>query len=75
MRLATTDQAAVAVLLSGANAATKQVQLDRLLSASGVAHGLECPECSGRDVDNNGLRGVDLTYLCKCCDHQWSPCI
>ncbi len=73
MRLTTTDQATVAVLLSDASANDKKAKLDGLLSTCNVANGLECPECFSHDVGDNACRGVDLTFLCKTCGHQWSP--
>lgn len=73
MRFVTTDQAAVAVMLSPGSAAQKQAELDTLLTQSAVAHGLQCEECESRLVEDNGARGVDLTFRCTACGHQWSP--
>lgn len=73
MQLLTTDQAAVAVLLSGAPERAQQAHLNRLLTATRVAHGLECQECGSESVCDNGASGVDLTHLCTDCGHQWSP--
>lgn len=73
MQLTTTDQAAVAVMLSGASEQEKQTRLGNLLAETRVAHGLECPDCHAVKVCDNGLSGVDLTFLCTACGHQWSP--
>lgn len=72
MRLST-DQAAVAVMLSGASERGKQSRLDGLLTESVVRHGQQCPDCSSSVVADNGLRGAELTFLCEDCGHQWSP--
>ncbi len=73
MKLSTIDQTAVAVLLSGASEQEKQASLDGLLVHTKVEHGVQCPECQSGNVCNNGLKKVDLTYLCESCGHQWSP--
>lgn len=73
MQLTTSDQAAVAVLLSGVSEQEKQTHLGGLVAETRVTHGLECPDCHAVNVCDNGLSGVDLTFLCADCGHQWSP--
>ena len=35
--------------------------------------GVECPDCCAREqsIEDNGCTGVELTYLCTECGHQW----
>lgn len=35
--------------------------------------GLECPDCCARErsIEDNGCSGIELTYLCTECGHQW----
>lgn len=73
MRLSTTDQATVGVMLSSRTTAQKQAALGSLLQQSAIAHGQQCEECGSQHVDDNGARGVDLTFCCANCGHQWSP--
>lgn len=73
MRLSTTDQAAVVVMLSSEPDGEKQSALGDLLKQSAVMHGLQCEECGSQAVGDNGARGVDLTFCCAECGHQWSP--
>lgn len=73
MKLSSTDQAAVAVLVSGASEQEKQANLNALLKQSREAHGLQCEECGAANVSDNGCSGPDLTFLCEDCGHQWSP--
>lgn len=73
MRLSTTDQAAVGVMLSAGTADQKQAALDSLLKQSAVAHGQHCEQCGSQHVEDNGARGVDLTFCCADCGNQWSP--
>ena len=73
MRLSTTDQTAVAVMLSGVSEQTKHAGIDSLQTDARITHGLQCPDCESVKVSDNGLRGVDLTFLCEDCGHQWSP--
>lgn len=73
MKLSTTDQAAVAVMLSDKSAGQKQDVLDTLIKQSAVAHGLQCEECGSQRVDDNGGSGIALSYCCTDCGHQWSP--
>ena len=73
MQNTTTDQDAVAVMLSGKSVEQKQSALNTLLKHSAVDHGLLCEECDCVQVENNGRGGPDLTYRCTECGHQWSP--
>ena len=73
MSLLTTDQKAVAVILSTASNQQKQDALESLLGQSAIANGLQCEDCGSARIESNGQRGVELTFLCLDCGHQWSP--
>lgn len=73
MYLSNTDQAAVGIMLSAGTDKQKQAALDSLIERSAIAHGLRCEECGSERVEDNGARGVELTFCCTECGHQWSP--
>ena len=36
------------------------------------AHGDVCPNClESKNIEDNGCKGRELTYLCTDCGHQW----
>lgn len=42
-------------------------------SLRGSASNDECSECGSSTIVDNNAKGIDLTYLCADCGHQWSP--
>lgn len=66
------DKAALAVLLSDAPETEKERKLAALRREADRLHGCACPECGGRDIEDNGAsRMSERSYLCSSCGHLW----
>ena len=68
----TADQAAIRIMLGPGTLQQKQAKLTALTRGVEKMAGLRCPECDGKNIDDNGARRTaDLTYLCTSCGFQW----
>lgn len=65
-RRMTMDEAALRLILAGDDAGLEGLHRQLM-----VADGRVCPECGGRDIQDNGAaRRADRSYLCPC-GHLW----
>lgn len=66
----TLDEAAMQILIS--SGLQVHARLKALKKQADRYHGNVCPECDGKDIDDNGAtRMSERTYLCNDCGHQW----
>ncbi len=70
--MTTFDYQAMRIMLSNDRTEERERRLLALRRAADTYHGNSCPECSGRDVQDNGAsRMSERSYLCSECGHLW----
>ena len=71
MKTQTADEMALDIMLSDEPETVKLTRLRALRLQAEVALGIICPECGGKNIQDNGCSGRNASYLCEGCNHAW----